>query len=68
MKQVMTKFKVKIEASTNQKTRQTTFHLKADSHKDLEKGKRSLLSLLSPTVSPPLPLSVHRTTHLSSRP
>ncbi|THH21363.1 hypothetical protein EW146_g179 [Bondarzewia mesenterica] len=50
MKQVMTRFKVKIEASTNQKTRQTTFHLKADSKKDLEKGKRSLLSLLSPIV------------------
>ncbi|TFY70609.1 hypothetical protein EVG20_g2391 [Dentipellis fragilis] len=51
MKQVMTKFKVKIEASTNQKTRQTTFHVKADSKKELEKGRRSLLALLSPIVS-----------------
>ncbi|KAI0051918.1 SCP160 protein [Auriscalpium vulgare] len=51
MKQVMTKFKVKIEASTNQKTRQTTFQLKADSKKDLEKSKRSLVALLSPVVT-----------------
>lgn len=51
MKQVMNKFKVKIEASTNQRTKQTTFHLKADSKKELEKGKRNLVSLLSPVVS-----------------
>ncbi|TFY81350.1 hypothetical protein EWM64_g2661 [Hericium alpestre] len=51
MRQVMAKFKVKIEASTNQKTRQTTFHVKADSKKELEKGRRTLLALLSPTVS-----------------
>ncbi|KAI0066135.1 SCP160 protein [Artomyces pyxidatus] len=51
MKQVMAKFKVRIEASTNQKTRQTTFFLKADSKKDLEKSKRSLVALLSPVVS-----------------
>nr|GAT43004.1 predicted protein [Mycena chlorophos] len=51
MKQVMSKYKVKIEASANQKTRQTTFHLKADTAKELEKAKRSLLALLSPTVT-----------------
>ncbi|KAH9061342.1 SCP160 protein [Lactarius vividus] len=51
MKQVMANHKIKIEASTNQKTRQTTFHLKADSKKELEKGKRSLLAALSPVIS-----------------
>ncbi|KAI0321166.1 hypothetical protein OF83DRAFT_1168679 [Amylostereum chailletii] len=51
MKQVMGKYKVKIEASTNQKNRQTTFHLKADSKKELEKAKRNLLAMLSPIVS-----------------
>ncbi|KDQ53462.1 hypothetical protein JAAARDRAFT_136870 [Jaapia argillacea MUCL 33604] len=51
MKQVMQKFKVKVEASTNQRTRQTTFHLKSDSKKDLEKAKRTLVALLSPVVS-----------------
>lgn len=51
MKQVMANHKIRIEASTNQKTRQTTFHLKADSKKELEKGKRNLLAALSPVVS-----------------
>lgn len=50
MKQVMSKFKVKLDASGNQKNRQTTFHLKAESQKELEKAKRSLLTLLSPVV------------------
>jgi len=50
MKQVTAKHKVKLEASSNQKTRQTTFYLKADSEKDLEKAKRSLVVLLSPDV------------------
>lgn len=51
MKGVMAKYKIKIEASTNQKARQTTFHLKADSQKDLLKARRDLLSSLSPMVS-----------------
>lgn len=51
MKQVMANHKIRIEASTNQKTRQTTFHLKADSKKELEKGKRNLLAALSPVIS-----------------
>ena len=51
MKAVMSKYKIKIEASTNQKDRQTTFHLKADSQKDLAKARRELLSSLSPVVS-----------------
>ncbi|EIN11853.1 hypothetical protein PUNSTDRAFT_99129 [Punctularia strigosozonata HHB-11173 SS5] len=51
MKQVASKYKVKLEASTNQRTRQTTFHLKADSQKDLDKAKKSLMALLSPVVT-----------------
>lgn len=51
MKQVMAKYKVKLEASGNQKTRQTTFQIKADTQKDLDKAKRSLIALLSPIVS-----------------
>jgi hypothetical protein len=55
MKQVMAKYKVKLQASGNQKARKTTFHVKADTQKDLDKAKRSLLSLLSPAVSWSLP-------------
>ncbi|KAG6866723.1 hypothetical protein C0991_011382 [Blastosporella zonata] len=51
MRQVMAKYKVKVEASANQRTRQTTFHIKADTQKELDKAKRSLLALLSPTVT-----------------
>ncbi|KIJ67957.1 hypothetical protein HYDPIDRAFT_37535 [Hydnomerulius pinastri MD-312] len=51
MKLVMSKFKVKIEASANQRTRQTTFHMKSESQKELDKAKRSLLALLSPKVT-----------------
>ncbi|EEB98672.2 hypothetical protein MPER_01780, partial [Moniliophthora perniciosa FA553] len=51
MKQVMAKYKVKLEASGNQKTRQTTFHIKAETQKELDKAKRSLLALLSPVVT-----------------
>jgi len=50
MKQVMAKHKVRIEASSNQRARQTTFNLKADSKKELEKAKRTLLASLSPVV------------------
>ena len=49
-KQVMAQYKVKLDASTNQKSRQTTFYLKAESKKELDKAKRSLLALLSPVV------------------
>lgn len=52
MKQVMVKHsKVKVEASSNQKTRQTTFHLKSESAKELDKAKRMLVALISPQVS-----------------
>jgi len=54
MKQVMAKYKVKLEASANQKTRQTTFHIKGDTQKELDKAKRTLLALLSPVVSRPI--------------
>lgn len=50
MKGIMAKYKVKVEASSNRTTRQTTFHLKADSQKDLAKARRDLLSSLSPVV------------------
>ncbi|KIJ18943.1 hypothetical protein PAXINDRAFT_166858 [Paxillus involutus ATCC 200175] len=55
MKQLMSKFKIKIEASANQKTRQTTFHIKSESQKELEKAKRNLLAILSPVVTLTLP-------------
>ena len=57
MKQVMSKFKVKIEASANQRTRQTTFHIKSESQKELDKAKRNLLALLSPVVRSRIALS-----------
>ncbi|KAI0093251.1 hypothetical protein BDY19DRAFT_417317 [Irpex rosettiformis] len=51
MKRVMNQYKVKLEASTNQKTRQTTFYLRSENKKDIEKAKKSLLAGLSPVVS-----------------
>jgi polyribonucleotide nucleotidyltransferase len=58
IKQVMTKYKVKVEASGNQRSRQTTFHMKAESQRELDKAKRLLLALLSPietlTMSAPV--------------
>lgn len=50
MKQVMNQYKVKIEASTNQKSRQTTFFVRSENQKALEKAKKGLLSGLSPVV------------------
>lgn len=50
MKGLMSKYKIKIEASTNQ-NRQTTFHLKGNSEKDLAKARRDLQSSVSPIVS-----------------
>ncbi len=52
MKHVMFRFnKVHIEASSNQRIRQTTFHLKSESPKELEKAKRLLIAQLSPKVT-----------------
>ncbi|KAJ4483213.1 hypothetical protein J3R30DRAFT_3446889 [Lentinula aciculospora] len=48
IRQVMAKYKIKVEASGNQRGRQTTFHLKAESQRELDKAKRLLLALLSP--------------------
>jgi hypothetical protein len=59
IKGVMGKYKVKIEASSNRTTRQTTFHMKADSQKDLAKARRDLLSSLSPIVRRIQPLSYY---------
>lgn len=50
MKGVINKYKIKIEASSNQRSRETTFHLKAETEKDLLKARRDLLSALSPIV------------------
>ena len=50
IKQVQAQYKVRLDASANQKSRQTTLFLKAESKKELDKAKRSLLSLLSPVV------------------
>ena len=41
IRQVQAQYKVKLDASTNQKSRQTTFFLKADSKKELDKAKRT---------------------------
>lgn len=49
-RQVMAQYKVKLDSSTNAKSRQTTFFLKAESKKELDKAKKSLLALLSPVV------------------
>lgn len=43
--------KVKCEASSNAKTRQTTFFFKAESAKELERARRTLLATISPWVS-----------------
>ena len=48
LKNIMNKFKVKVEASSNQK--QTTFYLKSESVKELEKAKRSLIAMISKQV------------------
>ena len=50
MKQVMSQYKVKLEASANFRSRQTTFVRKSESEKELEKAKRALRAHLSPVV------------------
>lgn len=44
------KFKVKIEASTNHK-KETTFYLKSESQKELDKAKEALVAACSPVVA-----------------
>lgn len=43
--------KVRAEANTNGKTRQTEFFLKSESGKELERARRFLVSLVSPQAS-----------------
>lgn len=50
LKEVMKRHKVKIESSTNIR-QETTFALKSESEKELDKAKRTLLALLSPIVT-----------------
>ena len=50
MKQIMAQHKVKLDASTNQRLKQTTFFLKSENKKDFEKAKKALLASLSPVV------------------
>lgn len=65
MRQVMAQYKVKLDASTNQKTRQTTFFMKSEHKKELEKAKKSLLALLSPIVRIPVEVQLNRA-HMNS--
>lgn len=44
------KFKVKIEASTNHR-KETTFYLKSESQKELDKAKEALVAACSPVVT-----------------
>ena len=44
------KFKVKIEASTNHK-KETTFYLRSESQKELDKAKNALVSVCSPVIT-----------------
>jgi len=47
---IMQKFKVKIEASTNQK-KDTTFYLRSESQKELDKARKALVAICSPVVT-----------------
>ncbi|KIJ49616.1 hypothetical protein M422DRAFT_205079 [Sphaerobolus stellatus SS14] len=51
MKNTMNKFKVKVEASTQRKTGQTTFFIKGESEREVEKAKRHLVAVSSPKVT-----------------
>ena len=54
MKNIMTRFKVKVEASTQRKTGHTTFFVKGESEREVEKAKRQLVAWLSPVVCGPI--------------
>jgi hypothetical protein len=49
IKSITTKFKVKVEASSQMKTGRT-FFVKGESEREIEKAKRQLIALLSPVV------------------
>lgn len=53
MKNIMFKFKVKVEASTQRKTGHTTFFVKGESEREVDKAKRQLVASLSPIVRRP---------------
>ncbi|GJJ06343.1 hypothetical protein Clacol_000534 [Clathrus columnatus] len=50
MKTIMFRFKVKVEASTQRKSGYTTFFIKGESEREVEKAKRQLIANLSPHV------------------
>ncbi|KAF9653203.1 SCP160 protein [Thelephora ganbajun] len=47
---IIQKFKVKIEASTNHR-KETTFYLKSESQKELDKAKKALVAVCSPVIT-----------------
>ena len=51
IKGVQTKFKVKVEISSQLKTSQTSFSVKSDSQANVDAAKKALISDLSPVVS-----------------
>ena len=58
IKSIMSKFKVKVEASSQMKTGRT-FFVKGESEREIEKAKRQLVALLSPVVCLADPLPLH---------
>ena len=49
-KGIMQRFKVKVEASTNHK-RETTFHLRSESQRELDRAKKALVADCSPVIT-----------------
>lgn len=47
---IMQKFKVKVEASTNHR-KETTFYLRTESQKELDKAKKALVAICSPVIT-----------------
>lgn len=50
LKTIMLRFRVKVEASTQRKSGRTTFFIKGESEREVEKAKRQLIVNLSPRV------------------
>jgi len=57
IKSIMSRFKVKVEASSQMKTGRT-FFVKGESEREIEKAKRQLVALLSPVVCLAEPFSL----------
>ena len=51
IKSIQTKFKVKVEISSQLKSSQTSFTVKGDSQANVDAAKKALISDLSPVVS-----------------